>query len=601
MITSVSKSGPPSEAAVATSSDTSAVKPVTADGETLTEELQDDMYCTIMEGGETQEEPGGVSKGLEVEVGDTEREPGIHAPVRKKKRLQPANWTFATTTQAAKGEEGSVEYRSRGRCETGEVEKGQGVPAECSVQQPGGEGLVMREVSSCSRVDAVSGGSAGPSSIGHKAKGTSPVRRGRYAKSPPRNGDESCDTITGQVSEAFVNEGVPSTNVELQMQRPINSRAQPEFDSDSRAAEAFRLVDKADSYKVKGKTVKSASSQILSLFTPVVSVADKTSPRQERDITVDDLREGARVKEGKDGVPVGIEHKPLMGKEQRANVLRSEENLSEVALQGESSGVGSEMTDLTANTTPYSLATSLSLPADGNGPTTVQNTDREDMFLLETPAHATSSRLSTPDSGNDKGCGIREGGVKNVESCGIGLQQELNVSIAERLKAERLEGGRGGDTTLPRGRRKLPSSFTVPSSPNGTPPGSRRRQKLDPSTKEVEVVESRDYAGVMTGQGRGGAVKRQVACGPARGQGKKIRIEECNRDKMGGKARGEGKKGAGSRGKRSTKSWRVNVVLSDSGEETVSDYGDAQNNVAKGVLDGVDLSDKDEEWTHADG
>lgn len=596
VITSVAVSSPPPEGVILTSSDTRAIKSVTADGETSTEELQDDIYCTVMEGDETQEEPGGVSKesgGLEVEVGDTEREPGMHAPIRRKKRLQPelaADWTLAATTQADKGGEGSVEYSPIARCETREVDKEQGVPAECSLQRPGGEGSGVGEVPSCSRVDAVSGGPVGPSSIGHKTRSTSPVRRRRCAKSPPRNldnsdGDESGDTTTGRVSEAFINEGVPSTNIEVQRQRPINSHAQPEFDSDSRAAEEFSLADEADSYEVNVKAVKSASSEVLSLFTPVVAAADETSPRQERDITVDDLREGVRVKEGKDGVRVGKEHRPLMGKEQRSNVLRSEVYLGDVALEGKNAGVGSEMADLTANTSPYSLDTSLSLSADGKGPTAVQNTDMEDMFLLDTTAHATSSRLSTPDGGDDKGRGIREGGVEKVGSC--------DVSIAERLKAGKSEGGRG--------RRKPPSSVTVSSSPNGTLPGPRRRQKLDPSTKEVEVVGSRDYAGVMTGKGRGGAVKRQVARGSAHGQGKKIKIEECDRDREGGKARGEGKKGAGSRGKRSTKGWRVNVALSDSGEETVSDYGDVQNNVMKGVRDGGDLSDKDEEWTLADG
>lgn len=126
-------------AAVLTSSGTSTTNPVTADGGIFTEELQDDMYCTIREGDGTQEEPGRISKesgGLEVEVGDTEREPGVHAPVRRKKRLQlepTANWTLDATTLVGKGREGRVEYGPSARCETKEVAKGQGVSAECSV------------------------------------------------------------------------------------------------------------------------------------------------------------------------------------------------------------------------------------------------------------------------------------------------------------------------------------------------------------------------------------------------------------------------------------------------------------------------------------
>lgn len=60
----------------------------------------------------------------------------------------------------------------------------------------------------------------------------------------------------------------------------------------------------------------------------------------------------------------------------------------------------------------------------------------------------------------------------------------------------------------------------------------------------------------------------------------------------------EGNKGAGSRGKRLTKFSLLNVVLSDSGEETVSDYEEAQNNIMKGGNDGGELSNKGEEWTY---
>lgn len=355
---------------------------------------------------------------------------------------------------------------------------------------------------------------------------------------------------------------------------------QLEFDADRMAAETFRLEDKAGSYEVKVKAVKSASSPILLPVTPVVAAADVTSPRHEHDIAMEDLREGTRAKEGKDEVRVGMKHNLVMGKEQQLNVLRSEVYFGEVVLQGKNAGVGSEMMSLTA---------SLSSSADGKGPTAVHNMDLKDMFILETAAHATSSRLSTPESGDGKDCGIREGGVEKVGSCDSDLQQELNI--------ERSEGGRGGDMTSPRGGRESPSSITVPSSPNGTPTGPRKRQKLDLSAKGVEVVESRDYDGVMTGQGREGAVKRRVTHGPGHDQVKKIKIEECDRVREAGKARGEGNKGAGSRGKRSTKCSRLNAVLSDSGEEAVNDYEEAQSNFMKGG----DLSDKDEEWTHADG